>query len=126
MQNNTPRRDLAVRNIQVLLIEDDPEDTILLMNILAKPGWPSFNFTLLCADDLSSGLKVLEEGGIEVVLLDLMLPDSQGIDTVIKARAQAPDIPIVVLTGMQDEYMGLEAVKNGAQDYQNKGSLQEH
>src|SRR5438309_4942731 len=105
MQNNTPSRNPEVRNIQVLLIEDDPEDTILLMNILAKPGWPSFNFTLLCADDLRSGLKVLEEGGIEVVLLDLMLPDSQGIDTVIKARAQAPDIPIVVLTGLQDEYM---------------------
>src|SRR5208282_6084401 len=107
-------------------IEDDPEDTILLMNALANPGLPVFKFTLVCTDDLKSGLSILEKGGIEVVLLDLMLPDSQGIETVMKVRARVPDIPIVVLTGMQDENMGLEAVKNGAQDYQIKGNLQEH
>src|SRR5258708_1851315 len=104
---------LKDRNIQVLLIEDDPEDTMLLMNTMAKSGWPTLKFTLLCADDLKSGLKILEEGGVEVVLLDLMLPDSQGMETIIKVRAKAPDVPIVVLTGMQDEEMGLEAVRHG-------------
>lgn len=126
MQEKPSKDELKDRNIQALLIEDDPEDTMLLMNIMAKPGWPSFKFTLLCADDLKSGLKILEEGGIEVVLLDLMLPDSQGIDTVIKLRAKASDVPIVVLTGMQDENMGLEAIKHGAQDYQVKGNLEGH
>src|ERR1700733_8241930 len=126
MQERPSKNELKNRNIQALLIEDDPEDTMLLMNVMAKSGWPSFKFTLLCAENLQSGLKLLEEGGIEVVLLDLMLPDSQGIETVIRIRAKAPDVPIVVLTGMQDEDMGLEAVKHGAQDYQIKGNLHGH
>src|SRR5262245_52492882 len=113
-------------NIQALLIEDDPEDTILLTNILANPGYPAFKFTLLCADNLKAGLKILDTEGVEVVLLDLMLPDSQGIETVIKVRSRAPDIPIVVLTGMEDEALGVEAIQNGAQDYQIKRHLEKH
>lgn len=129
MQEKYSKRDLLDlkdRNIQALLIEDDPEDTMLLMNVMAKPGWPSLKFTLLCADDLKSGLQILDQGGIEVVLLDLMLPDSKGIETITKVRSKAPDVPVVVLTGMQDEEIGLEAIRHGAQDYQVKGNIHGH
>lgn len=120
-----PKRELN-RNIQVVLIEDDPEDQMLLMNMMAKPGWPSLKFTLLCADDLRSGLDLIGQNPVEVVLLDLMLPDSQGIETVRRLRAKVPDVPVVVLTGMSDDELGLEALQNGAQDYQSKGRLDEH
>ena len=119
------KRELG-RNIQVLLIEDDPEDTMLLMNMMSKPGWPTLRFTMLCAEDLRSGLDLLAKNQVEVVLLDLMLPDSQGIETVRRLRAKAPDLPVVVLTGMNDDELGLEALHNGAQDYQAKGRLDEH
>ena len=112
--------------IRALLVEDDPEDTLLLMNLMARSTWPSFRFTLDCAEDLASGLAVLAKGGIEVVLLDLMLPDSRGIETVRAVRSGFPDIPLVVLTGLRDEALGLEAVAQGAQDYQVKGNIDGH
>ncbi len=112
--------------IRALLVEDDPEDTLLLMNLMARSTWPSFRFTLDCAEDLASGLAVLAKGGIEVVLLDLMLPDSRGIETVRAVRSGFPDVPLVVLTGLRDEAMGLEAVAQGAQDYQVKGNIDGH
>ncbi len=114
------------RTINGLLIEDDPDDTLFLMNLMAKPDWPAFKFVFVCAEDLKSGLRLLSKGGIEVILLDLMLPDSQGIETVLKVYAQAPDVPIVVLTGVDDQALGLQAVMRGAQDYQVKGSINEH
>lgn len=114
------------KNINALLIEDDPDDTMLLMKLMAQSEWPSFKFKLFCAEDLATGLKILSAEGIEVVLLDLMLPDSQGLETVEKVRAQAPDIPIVVMTGLRDETMGLNALRHGAQDYQVKGNITAH
>lgn len=112
--------------IRALLVEDDPEDTLLLMNLMARSSWPSFRFTLDCAEDLASGLAVLARGDIEVVLLDLMLPDSRGIETVRTVRSRFPDVPLVVLTGLRDEALGLEAVAQGAQDYQVKGNIDGH
>ncbi|MBI3550637.1 MAG: response regulator [Elusimicrobia bacterium] len=109
--------------LKALLIEDDAEDTLILMELLAQPGWPALQFTLVCAETLKAGLKLLADGGIDVVLLDLMLPDSQGVEAAQRIRAQAPEVPIVVLTGMRDEAMGLEAVRHGAQDYVVKGSI---
>jgi len=72
---------------------------------------------------LSKGLVCLVRGGIDVVLLDLGLPDSQGLDTLGEVRAQAPAEPIVVLTGLDDEALALQAVRQGAQDYLVKGDL---
>lgn len=114
------------KNISGLIIEDDPEDTMLLMDLLAHSDWPAFKFAFICAEDLRTGLRLLAENDIEVVLLDLMLPDSQGIETVVKTRAQAPDVPIVVMTGVDDEKLGLAALANGAQDYQVKGEVSGH
>ncbi|MBI4249221.1 MAG: response regulator, partial [Elusimicrobia bacterium] len=66
------------KTINGLLIEDDPDDTMLLIRLMAQSDWPAFKFVFSCAEDLKTGLQCLARGGIEVVLLDLMLPDSQG------------------------------------------------
>ncbi|MDD5629176.1 MAG: hybrid sensor histidine kinase/response regulator [Elusimicrobia bacterium] len=114
------------RAIRGLLIEDDPEESQLLMTLLAQPESSSGGFQFTCAPNLKTGLQVLVQGGIEVILLDLMLPDSRGIETVRKVHSQAPDIPIVVFTAMSDEALGLEAMRCGAQDYQIKGEVKRH
>lgn len=111
------------RALKGLLIEDDPEDTLLLMQLLSGKEWPSFKFGFACAETLEAGLKLLKGESFDVIVLDLMLPDCRGIDTVARVRAAAPEIPLVVLTGLRDEALGLEAMEHGAQDYQVKGSL---
>ena len=68
-------------------------------------------------------MQRLEQGGIDGVLLDLSLPDCRGLETIARVHAQAPEIPIVVLTGLGDESVMFEAVQNGAQDYLEKGRL---
>src|SRR5206468_3538445 len=72
---------------------------------------------------LEEALKHLEQTGFDVVLLDLSLPDSNGLETVVKLAQLAPTMPIVVLTGLADENVGLEAVRKGAQDYLIKGQF---
>ena len=74
-------------------------------------------FAIEWVSRLADGLERLGRGGIDLVLLDLGLPDSQGLDTFIKAHAQAPQVPFVVLTGLADETLALTAVRQGAQDY---------
>lgn len=108
------------KQIKVLLIEDNPGDTRFIQEMLGKKS--STSFDLICADTLQTGMEHLARGDIDVVLLDLGLPDSQGLDTLIKVQAQAPEVPIVVFTGLNDEKTGLEAVKRGAQDYLVKGT----
>ncbi len=107
--------------IHVLLIEDNQDDALILLRFLSRPGWPSFRFACRCAQTLSEGIEDLAKEGADIVLLDLILPDSRGIETVRRLRARAPDVPIVVLTGFADERWGLEAIVEGAQDYQVKG-----
>ena len=75
------------------------------------------------AGDLTSALKRLSKGGIDLVLLDLSLPDSQGIVTFERTHAFEPDVPIVVLTEVDDEEVGLNTVRGGAQDYLIKGKV---
>ncbi len=91
----------------VLLIEDNPGDARLIQELLAEPGGAVF--TLDCVDRLSTGLKRLAEGGIDVILLDLGLPDSQGLDTFARTYEQTRDVPIVVLTGLDDETLATQA-----------------
>jgi PAS domain S-box-containing protein len=111
-------------SIRVLLIEDNAGDARLVREMLADPstragrGTP---FELEYAERLSTGLEHLAAGGIAALLLDLSLPDAQGLDAFFKAHAQAPDVPIIVLTGLADEALALEAVQEGAQDYLVKG-----
>ncbi|HVA66040.1 MAG TPA: ATP-binding protein [Elusimicrobiota bacterium] len=112
--------------IEGLLIEDDPDDTMLLIDLMTQSDWPSFRFTFTCAENLDQGLRHLEKNSADIVLLDLLLPDSRGLDTVAKVRAQAPEVPIVVLTGLADEALGLKTLAHGAQDYVVKGNITGH
>jgi DNA-binding response OmpR family regulator len=111
--------------LTALLIEDNPGDAALIRHALADPdaGGSPAEFHLVCMDRLASGLMRLDDEGVDVVLLDLSLPDSQGLESVSQVRARSPHVPIVVLTGLDDEAMGLKAVREGAQDYLNKGNL---
>lgn len=105
---------------KVLLIEDNPGDVRLISVMLADADAARSAIStieLVHADRLSTGLKRLSEGGIDVILLDLSLPESQGLDTLGKVHAQAPDVPMVVLTGLNDVMMAIKAVREGAQDY---------
>ena len=81
-------------------------------------------FILEWRDLLSSGLQRLAEGGADLVLLDLGLPDSQGLDTYSKTQSQFPSVPIVVLSGLLDEAVAIKAVRAGAQDYLVKGQIE--
>ena len=112
--------------IKVLLIEDNPGDARLIQEMLDDAGATSssvFVFELAYADQLSRGLERLAEGGIDLVLLDLSLPDSHGLETFTKAHSQAPGVPMIVLTGTDDEALATKAVREGAQDYMVKGQL---
>jgi diguanylate cyclase (GGDEF)-like protein len=101
--------------IKLLLVEDDPDQARLVQEMLSKAKGVVFEVEWF--DRLSKSLERLSEGDINVILLDLNLPDSVEIDTFIKTSVQAPSIPIVVLTGINDESLAAKAVQLGAQDY---------
>ena len=105
--------------VRVLLVEDNLGDARLLRDALAG-GDPS-TFALTHVQRLAEALERLREDPFDVVLLDLGLPDSHGLDTLVMTRAEAPGVPIVVLTGFEDEALALEGVQKGAQDYLGKG-----
>jgi DNA-binding NarL/FixJ family response regulator len=109
------------QKITVLLIEDNPGDAFLIKKALAyAEGHPPglvCRYDLVCVDRLSSGLERLSQGGIDAVLLDLSLPDAQELESYLKVKRQASQIPIVVLTGLDDESLAVKMVQHGAQDY---------
>ncbi|MBW1741609.1 MAG: response regulator [Deltaproteobacteria bacterium] len=107
--------------IKVLLVEDNPGDAHLIQEMLAEGTGALFD--LVWVDRLSTGLERLAEGGIDLVLLDLSLPDSRGLETFSTADAQAPHVPIIVLTSLDDEEVAVDAVREGAQDYLVKGQV---
>ena len=107
------------RTLSVLLVEDNPGDARLIEEILIETEGASFD--LVCAERLSKGLERLASGDVDLVLLDLSLPDSQGLDTFARVYEEAPQIPIVVLSGVDDEALAIQAVREGAQDYLVKG-----
>ncbi len=99
----------------VLLIEDNPVHVQLIKTLLSEAHAPAFK--LETADRLGTGLARLAQGDIDVVLLDLLLPDSDGLDTFYKLRGHTLNTPVVVLTGMDDVTQAAKAVESGAQDY---------
>ena len=110
--------------LRVLLIEDDPGDTYLLQTLLTRAEQVSFS--LECANRLSTGLTYLSRSPFDIMLLDLSLPDSLGLNTIAKVRAHTLDVPIVVLTGLDDDDIAMQAVQAGAQDYLAKGNLDDN
>ncbi|HIJ89496.1 MAG: diguanylate cyclase [Desulfobulbaceae bacterium] len=110
--------------IKVLLIEDDPDDVFLIRDMIESVCGLLYCFELAHANRLSAGLEYIREQQVDVVLSDLGLPDSQGLETVTALLQNAPNTPIVVLTGLADEGIGMEAVTRGAQDYLIKGEVE--
>jgi signal transduction histidine kinase len=105
----------------VLVVEDNPGDADLIQYQLEQASRTPWNVE--CVGRLSEALAFLKEREANVALLDLSLPDSHGLDTLIQVKACAEHLPIVVLTGRSDEDLGLQALKHGAQDYLVKGSF---
>ncbi len=99
---------------KVLLIEDNPTDARLMEIYLSSAGAGAFD--LRWADRLSRGVEMFREA-TDVAVLDLTLPDSEGLNTFLRLREVRADVPIIVLTGMDDQDLAVEAVRRGAQDY---------
>jgi PAS domain S-box-containing protein len=101
--------------MHILLVEDNNGDARLLRLLLAEAD-PN-HFKLTHVDRLAAGIACVQNGGIDLVLLDLSLPDTHGFETLHLMHAAAMGIPIVVLTGIEDEALGLQLIQRGAQDY---------
>lgn len=100
---------------KVLLIEDNPGDARLMREYLADPAGALFELEHVTS--LADGLTRLAQGGIDLVLLDLSLPDSPMAETFKRAHTAAPEVPIIVMSGLDDEKHAIETVQEGAQDY---------
>jgi PAS domain S-box-containing protein len=102
---------------RILLVEDNPGDAELIGIALERGG----GFELEVCGRLSDTLERLSRNGVDLVLLDLGLPDSEGLETFLRVNERAPYLPIVVLTGSEDDALALQSVREGAQDYLVKG-----
>ena len=112
---------MADHPVRILLIEDNPIHVRLIQTLLAEDKQLACD--VKAADRLSAGLMHLAQGGVDLILLDLVLPDSQELETFIQVRSAAPEVPIVVLTGLDDVQLAAKAVQAGAQDYILKSRL---
>ena len=107
--------------IKILLVEDDLGDAELIQEIFQEEKTARFEITHV--DRVSEAIKLLEENDFDLVLLDLSLPDSTGIDTFRKVQLKTTDLPIVLLTELDNETLALKLVQEGAQDYLVKGQI---
>ncbi len=107
--------------IKVLLIEDDEGDAELICRFLSKAE--NIYFNTEHAGLMSAGFDLLDKNNFDVILSDLGLPDSVGVETLVRLHNRYPDIPMIVLTGLDDENTALCAVQRGAQDYLVKGQI---
>jgi signal transduction histidine kinase len=108
--------------LQILLVEDNEGDARLLREMFSSEVPGSFALTHLLR--MSEAAVILAKGGVDIVLLDMGLPDTHGLDTVRMAHAIAPTVPLIVISGLDDEALAAEAMKEGAQDYLIKGQIE--
>lgn len=101
--------------INALLIEDSPIHARLIQSLLDDVDGQRFEVDI--ADRMESGLQRLRQGGVDIVLLDLVLPDSQELASYFRVRAEATDLPVVILTGIDDVTLAARAVEAGAQNF---------
>src|ERR1700723_1684564 len=113
---------MTEKTLQVLLVEDNAGDVRLLREMFSKERAESFELTHHLR--MSEAVIHLAKGGVDIVLLDMGLPDGHGLDTVRRVHAAAPGVPVIVLTGLDDEALAAEAMKEGAQDYLIKGQIE--
>ena len=105
----------------ILLVEDSPTDVLLTQEALGDHP----QFTVTVTDRLARALELLSERTFDIVLLDLGLPDSQGLDTLVRLRQRSPAVPVIVMTAREDEKLAFQAVQEGSQDYLVKRQVQE-
>jgi DNA-binding response OmpR family regulator len=116
-----PQEEMAETYITALLVEDNIGDARLLQESLRDT--PTIYIRIVHAPTWSAASEQLRTRDFDVVLLDLNLPDSAGLETVSRACLLAPRLPIIILTGADDEKLAIEAVRLGAQDYLIKGQV---
>lgn len=109
---------------KILLVEDNPADAVLIKEYISGSGQSEID--LQWVDRLSAALQLMENTKIEAVLLDLGLPDSNGLPTFEKFCQRFPHVPIIILTGFSDSTLATKAVRSGAQDYLVKGLVDSH
>ncbi len=107
--------------VEILLLEDNPNDVHLIEDMLEE--FSDFHYDLKNVETLNEGLSLLKERPFDVILTDLCLPDSDGIDTFLDIHARNSRIPIIIFTASNDEKIGIDAVKKSAQDYLIKGQI---
>jgi signal transduction histidine kinase len=113
---------MSEKPLQVLLVEDNAGDARLLREMFSKEKAGSFELTHLLR--MTDAVIHLARGGVDIALLDLGLPDAHGLDSMRRAQQVAPNVPVIVLTGLDDETLAAEAMKEGAQDYLIKGQIE--
>ncbi len=104
---------------RILLVEDSPTDAGQILETLSRSA--SFRFELIHVENLAEAIRRLEEGGIDVILLDLMLDDSRGQSTLTRIQAVAGNTPVVIVADLDDSAIAMKAVRSGAHDYLVKG-----
>ena len=109
-----PKSEILNSKIKVLLIEDSPLDAAVIEMMLKNVADVSFH--IACVNNLSAGLARLAADSIDMILLDLSLPDSDGFETFARVHTQVPHMPIVIITGHDDEKLAIKALQDGAQD----------
>jgi len=112
---------IKMKEIKVLLVEDNPGDVIIIREMFKEIY--GLDFRVVHAKGLHAGINHLKNTDFDILLLDLNLPDSQGIETVKSMNQEAPDLPIIILTGFSDEELAISSVGEGAQDYLVKGQI---
>jgi signal transduction histidine kinase len=114
------RLDMTASNhqetIRVLLVEDSPSVALQIRTLLGDDS-PEGSFALAGAGNLATALELARQSAFDLILLDLGLPDSQGLDTFVEVHGKVPHIPIIVFTGLDDEHLAMETLRMGAQDY---------
>ncbi|MBI5587018.1 MAG: sigma-54-dependent Fis family transcriptional regulator [Deltaproteobacteria bacterium] len=111
---------MNIEPLNILLVDDNPADSRLVREMLADSGAGDL-FSITEAHTLKAAVREASAGGYDIILLDLTLPETSGIDTFLKVYEKARSTPIVVLTGLDDEMLAANAVRAGAQDYLVKG-----
>lgn len=120
-QSSSPANGVSTRVL--LLVEDNPGDANLVRELLEQPG--DHTYQIVHVERLGDALERLTSVAVDVILLDLRLPDGSGIETLRSVREVAGEVPIVVLTGTDDEQLALECIDCGAQDYLNKSEIRD-
>jgi diguanylate cyclase (GGDEF)-like protein/PAS domain S-box-containing protein len=110
------------KTVSILLVEDNPGDARLLREMLNEPA--SYKYDLTHLESMKQAVTHLVTNAVDIILLDLGLPDAQGLGAVRRAHAIAPRVPLVVLTSLDDDSLAFQALREGAQDYLIKGQIE--